>query len=111
MAAPSRARRRRRYTWLVVVLLVVATIVAYTRLTADHDQWEALRGPFPFGDGRCAVALSPDRAVERTVCVVDGSTSCFDGRRRLAPARRDCTQARQALVEDGLLPGRQRARS
>jgi hypothetical protein len=110
MAAP-RTRRRRRLTWLVVSLLVVAAIVAYTRLTADDDQWEALRGPFPFGDGRCAVALSPDRAVERTVCVVGGSMSCFDGRRRLAPARADCTQAREALVEDGLLPGGQRARS
>ena len=111
MAAPSRTRRRHRVLWLVVGLLVVTTIVAYTRLTANGEQWEALRGPFPFGDGRCAVALSPDRTVERTVCVVDGSTSCFDGRRRLAPARVDCTQARQALVEDGLLPGGQRARS
>ena len=104
MAEPSRTRRRRRLRWLIVALLAVAAIVAYQRLTNDEERWHALRGPFPFGDGRCAVALSPDRTVERTVCVVGGTTSCFEDRRRLASARRDCTGAREALVEEGLLP-------
>jgi hypothetical protein len=104
MAEPSRTRRRRRLRWLIVALLAVGAIVAYQRLTNDEERWRALRGPFPFGDGRCAVALSPDRTVERTVCVAGGTTTCFEDSRRLAAARRDCTGAREALVEEGLLP-------
>ena len=84
--------------------LACAAIVADQRLTNDEEQWRALRGPFPFGDGRCAVALSPERTVERTVCVVGGTTTCFEDSRRLAAARPDCTAARQALIEEGLLP-------
>jgi hypothetical protein len=99
-----RPRRRRRLRWLAVGLLAVLAIVAYAALTGGEDAWRGLRGPVPFGDGRCAVALSPDRTAERTVCVAGGITSCFEGRRRLAATRQDCRDARAALVEEGFLP-------
>jgi hypothetical protein len=102
-----RRRRRRRLRWLAVALLIVAAIVVYAQLTGSDDSWRALRGPIPFGEGRCAVALSPDRTVERTVCVVGSSTTCYDGRRQLAAARDDCRGARAVLVAEGLLPDAQ----
>src|SRR5919106_3528399 len=95
-----RPRRRRRLRWLVVALIAVLAIVAYAQLTGSEDAWRGLRGPVPFGDGRCAVALSPDRTVERTVCIAGGITSCFDGRRQLPATRPDCRGAREALVEE-----------
>jgi hypothetical protein len=101
---PRSRRRRRRLRLLIFALLLVLAVVAYLQLTASEDTWRGLRGPVPFGDGRCAVALSPDRTAERTVCVAGGITSCFDGRRQLQPARPDCRGAREALVEEGLLP-------
>ena len=99
-----RPRRRRRRRWLLLVLFAVLAIVAYAQLTGSEDAWRGLRGPVPFGDGRCAVALSPDRTVERTVCIAGGITSCFDGRRQLSATRPDCREAREALVDEGLLP-------
>jgi hypothetical protein len=104
---PHRRARRSRLRLLVVALLAGAALVAWVQLTQSDDSWRALRGPIPFGDGRCAVALSPDRTVERTVCVVAGTTSCFDRRRRLAATRRDCEGALEALVDEGLLPAGQ----
>jgi hypothetical protein len=89
---------------VTVALLVAVAALVYAQLSGDEDGWHALRGPYPFGEGKCAVALSPDRTVERTVCIAGGTTSCFDGRRRLAMARADCQRARDALTEDGLLP-------
>jgi hypothetical protein len=106
-ARPRPRARRSRLRLLVVALLAVAALVAWVQLTRSDDAWSALRGPIPFGDGSCAVALSPDHTVERTVCVVAGATSCFDRRRRLASSRRDCEGAREALVEEGLLPAGQ----
>ena len=97
-------RRRRRVRWLVVALLAIAAIVAYVRLTDSTQTWRAIRGPVPYGEGRCGVALSPDRRIERTVCVLGATTMCFSGRRQLVAARRDCAGAREALVGAKLLP-------
>jgi hypothetical protein len=110
-AERPRPRPRRRLRWLIVGLLAALAIVAYVQLTATEDTWRGLRGPLPFGDGQCAVALSPDSTVERTVCIAGGVTTCFDGRRQLSPARADCQGAREALVEEGLLPSVSPARS
>ena len=105
MAARERPPRRRWVRWLLLLLIVLVAAVAYAQLSGgDEQSWESLRGPYPFGEGKCAVALSPDRVVERTVCVVSGETSCYDGRRILAMSRNDCQGARAALTEDGLLP-------
>jgi hypothetical protein len=104
MAARARPARRRWVRWLVLLLAVVVAVVAYAQLTGgDEASWEALRA-YPFGAGKCAVALSPDRVTERTVCVAGGETSCYDGRRILAMTRNDCRAARAALTEEGLLP-------
>jgi hypothetical protein len=107
VAHPRSRRRRSRLRLLAVVLVVVVAILAYARITRSDESWRALRGPIPFGDGSCAVALSPDHTVERTVCFVSGTTSCFDRRRRLAASRADCEAAREALVDEGLLPAGQ----
>ena len=105
MAARARPPRRRWVRWLVLLLIVFVAVLAYAQLSGgDEKSWEALRAYHPFGEGKCAVALSPDRVVERTVCVVSGETSCYDGRRILAMSRNDCQGARAALTEDGLLP-------
>ena len=104
MTARARPPRRRWVRWLVLLLVVFVAVLAYAQLSGgDEKSWEALRA-YPFGEGKCAVALSPDRVVERTVCVVGGKTSCYDEQRILAMSRNDCQAARAALTEDGLLP-------